>query len=129
MTVTPMPASAEFSYVASTSIHAETGCTWMGVGGKVLDIDGNPLQFQTVQLGGTLNNESVDRTAFSGNVPGYDGKSGFEFVLGNHPIASIQKLWIQLIDNTGKSLTEKIFFDTYDDCQKNLVMVVFTKTR
>ncbi|MFH1523492.1 MAG: hypothetical protein ABIF04_00840, partial [Chloroflexota bacterium] len=95
VTPTPMPASADFSYVASTSIHAESGCNWIGVGGKVLDLDGNPLQFQTVQLGGTLNNESVDRTAFSGNVPGYDGKSGFEFVLGNHPIASIQKLWIQ----------------------------------
>jgi len=129
VTPTPMPASAEFSYLASTSIHAELACNWMGVGGKVLDIDGNPLRSQTVQLGGTLNNKPVDRIMLSGNVPGYDGTSGFEFVLGDHPIASTQELWIQLIDNAGKPLTEKISFDTFDDCQKNLVMVVFTKTR
>jgi hypothetical protein len=128
ITPTPMPVTAEFTYQASTTMHADSACNWMGVGGKVLDTDGKPLQFQTVQLGGSLNDKLVNRMMLSGNVPAY-GTSGFEFILGNHPVASTQELWIQLFDNTGKPLTEKISFDTYDDCQKNLVMIVFTKTR
>ncbi len=128
ITPTPMPATAEFTYQASTTMHADSACSWMGVGGKVLDTDGEPLQFQTVQLGGSLNNKLVNSMMRSGDVPAY-GTSGFEFLLGNDPLASTQELWIQLFDNTGKPLTEKIFFDTYDDCNKNLVMVVFTKTR
>jgi len=128
ITPTPMPVTTEFTYQASTTMHADSACNWMGVGGKVLDTDGKPLQVQTVQLGGSLNDKLVDRMMLSGNVPAY-GTSGFEFILGNHPGASTQELWIQLFDNTGKPLTEKISFDTYDDCNKNLVMIVFTKTR
>jgi hypothetical protein len=123
-----MPVTAEFTYQASTTMHADSACDWMGVGGKVLDTDGKPLPIQTVQLGGSLNDKLVNRIMLSGYVPAY-GASGFEFILGNHPVASTQELWIQLFDNTGKPLTEKISFDTYDDCNKNLVMIVFTKTR
>jgi len=128
ITPTPVPAMAEFTYQASTTKHADSGCAWMGVGGEVLSADGKPLQFQTVQLGGTLDGKSINRMMYSGNVPAY-GISGFEFLLGDHPIASTQELWIQLFDNTGKQMTEKIFFDTYTDCNRNLVMVVFTKAQ
>jgi hypothetical protein len=128
ITPTPISATAEFTYQASTTMHADSACDWMGVGGKVFDADGKPLQFLTVNLGGSLEGKLVDRMMLSGNVPAY-GTSGFEFILGNHPVASTQQLWIQLFDNTGKPLTEKISFDTYDDCNKNLVMIVFTKTR
>jgi hypothetical protein len=128
VTVTPMPASAEVTYQPNTSIYPEAGCDWLGVGGQVLDAEGEPLQFQTIQLGGTLADELVSRMTLSGNAPLY-GTSGFEFVLGDSPIASSQTLWIQLFDNTSEPLTEKIYFDTYDDCEQNLVMIVFTKNR
>jgi hypothetical protein len=57
------------------------------------------------------------------------GPSGFELVLGNRPIASTQTLWIQLLDNTTKPMTDRIYFDTYDGCTQNLVLMVFTKNR
>ncbi|HTX90329.1 MAG TPA: hypothetical protein VMC09_03845 [Anaerolineales bacterium] len=128
VTTTSMPASATITYAASTTIHADSACTWMGVGGTVTGVDGKPLQFQTVQLGGTLSGKTINKTMLSGSAPAY-GTSGFEFVLGDTPIASTQGLWIQLFDNTGTALTDKIYFDTFTDCAKNLVMVVFTKTR
>ena len=128
ITPTPMPASAEVTYQASTSMHADLACNWMGVGGNVLDANGKPLVFQTVQVSGSLNGKPVNRMMLSGNVSAY-GTSGFEFVLGDHPVASTHELWIQLFDNTGKPLTEKIYFDTFTECEKNLVMIVFTKTR
>lgn len=129
-TITPtgMPASADISYVASTKTHADLACNWMGVGGTVMSADNQPLLFQTVQLGGNLSGKAINSLVLSGSNPVY-GKSGYEFEkLGDKPIASTHTLWAQLFDNNGKPLTEKIYFDTYDDCAKNLVMIVFTKT-
>ncbi len=129
-TITPTlpPVTVEFTYQASTTKHPDSACEWMGVGGEVFDANGNPLQFQTVQLGGSLEGEAISREMQSGSVPSY-GISGFEFLLGNHTAASTQELWIQLFDFYDKPLTEKIFFDTYSDCKRNLVMVTFTETR
>lgn len=130
ITPTPMPASAEITYEASTTVHKDSACAWMGVGGKVLDADNKPLVFQTVQLSGSLNGKPVNLMVLSGHdTEDAYGPSGFEFVLGTAPVASTQELWIMLFDNTGKPLTGKVYFDTFTDCNKNLVMVVFTKTR
>jgi hypothetical protein len=128
ITSTPMPVSAEITYMPSTDFHPDKNCDWLGVAGKVLGTDGVPLQFQEIQLGGTLDGKPISFLTLSGNAPAY-GQSGFELFLSDHPIASTQTLWIQLLDNTAKPLTDKIYFDTYDGCTQNLVMVVFTKTR
>ncbi len=123
---TPMPASAVITYQASTEFHPAENCDWLGVGGKVLDADGTPLQFQEILMGGSLEGKTISYFTLSGTASAY-GQSGFELILGDHPIASTQTLWIQLLDNTAKPLTDRIFIDTYDTCTQNLVMVVFTK--
>ncbi len=128
ITSTAMPAVAEITYHPSTDIYPGKNCAWLGVGGAVLGTDGSPLQFQTVQLGGTLGETVVSQLKLSGSAPAY-GSSGFEFELGNDPMDSTQTLWIQLFDNTGKALTDKIYFDTFDDCTRNLVKITFTRTR
>lgn len=128
ITSTAMPALAEISYQPSTDIYPEKGCAWQGIGGTVFGTDGSPLQFQTVQLGGKLGEVVVNQLKLSGSAPVY-GASGFEFVLGNQPVASTQTLWIQLFDNTGKALTDKVYFDTFDDCAQNLVKITFRRTR
>ncbi len=123
-----MPASADITYVASTEFHPDLLCNWMGVAGKVLGSDGKPVLFMEIQLGGSLNGKAINYVILSGNATAY-GPSGFEQVLSDHPIASTQTLWIQLLDNTAKPLTDKIYFDTYSTCDQNLVMVVFTRNR
>ena len=129
-TSTLMPAFASISYIASTKYRPDKNCNWLGVGGYVLGSDGKPLQFQEVKLFGTLDGKNIDFTVLSGMVTAsVYGPSGFEFVLGDHPIASNQTLWIQLLDNTGKPLSERFYLNTYTECTKNLVLVVFNKTR
>jgi len=129
ITSTPMPVSAEITYLASTDFHPDKNCDWLGVAGKVLGTDGKLLQVNAlIQLGGTLDGKAINLLTMSGDAPAY-GQSGFELILSDHPIASTQTLWIQLLDNTAKPLTDRIYFDTYDGCTQNLVMVVFTKTR
>jgi hypothetical protein len=130
MTPTPMPAVAIITYQAGTTKHVDLGCNWMGVGGSVVDANNKGLLLQNIQLGGTLEDKDVTVPAVvSGSNPSY-GLSGFEFEkLADKPVASKNTLWIQLLDDAGQPLTDKIFFDTYDDCAKNLVIINFTKFR
>ena len=128
ITSTPMPVSAVITYLASTDFHPDNICDWSGVAGKVLGTDGKPLQYQQIELGGTFDGKAISFLTLSGLAPAY-GQSGYELFLSDHPSASTGMLWIQLLDNTAKPLTNKIYFDTFDDCTRNLVMVVFTKTR
>ena len=102
---TPMPASAEVTYIASTDAHPNAACDWSGVGGKVLDVDGKPVAFQTVQLSGTFGGDPVNRMVLSGhdNIEPY-GSSGFEFKLGDAATDTSQELWIMLFDNSGQPL-------------------------
>jgi hypothetical protein len=129
ITPTAMPVTANISYAASSTIHPESACNWMGVGGKVVDTNNKPLLFQTAQLGGSLNGTTISDIVLSGSNPAF-GTSGFEFKkLANNPIASTHTLWIQLFDNNGKPLSDKIYFDTFMECDRNLVTILFTKTR
>jgi hypothetical protein len=135
ITATPTIASASIVYRPSTDFYLNSDCKWLGVGGEVLDANNQPLQYQTLQLGGKLNDKNVqDLVNLTLTLSGMDpkspfGKSGFVFQLGDTPVDSTQTLWIQLFDNTSQPLTDKVYFDTFTDCTKNLVYITFTKTR
>lgn len=125
---TAMPALAEILYEASTSIHPDLACNWFGIGGLVLGVDNKPLLNQTVQLGGMLGKTSISMLQVSGYVTIYGG-AGYEFKLGDKPVSSSKTLWIQLFDNDGNALTNRIYFDTHEDCNQNLVRITFKLIR
>jgi len=136
-TETPLPSQTvgaslvktSITYQAASSIHPGTGCDWLGVGGKVLDASGQGLPFQSIQVGGFLNGaKQGPHITLSGSASAY-GPGGYEVVLGNQTIASSQSMWIQLFNDKGTMLTDRIYFDTYTDCSKNLVMIVFSLTK
>ena len=133
-TATKTP-KAPFSAASVNSIESviiphllDVGCNWQGVGGTVDDQNSSPIIGIVVRLGGTYNDKSIELTTVSGISPEY-GKSGFEFVLGETPINSRDKLYVQLLDQAGLPLSEKIYFDTSSDCKKNLVLIRFKKNR
>lgn len=109
--------------------HSELGCKWMGVGGRAFDLTGAPIeQGLLVQLGGTLNGELVENLGMIGMVSTY-GPGGYEFQLGEEPIESTQTLWVQLLDQAMLPLSEQIYFDTFSDCDKNLILINFNQIR
>jgi hypothetical protein len=57
------------------------------------------------------------------------GRSGYEFKLADAPIASKGVLWLQLLSQAGIPLSDKIYFDTYNDCNKNLIIIDFKQVR
>jgi hypothetical protein len=47
-------------------------------------------------------------------------------VLADGVVATDSEAWIQLYNLTGDPLSEKIMLVTYDNCQKNLILMNFS---
>jgi hypothetical protein len=122
------PFSSSVTSIASTIIHPESACNWLGVGGTVVDTNNSDVIGMVVRLVGTLNGKRVEMTQVSGVSPAY-GKSGYEFFLGTVPLASQDTLYVQLLDLAGLPLSDNVYVDTFNDCNKNMVLVRFKKNR
>lgn len=122
------PFSGSVTSIASTIIHPESACNWLGVGGTVVDTNNSDVIGIVVRLVGTLNGKRVEMTGVSGTSPSY-GKSGFEFFLGTVPLASKGTLYVQILDLSSLPLSDNIYIETFNDCSKNLSLVRFKKNR
>jgi len=94
----------------------------------VVDSNNGHLIGTVVVLRGTLGGSTIDLTTVTGINKEY-GLSGFEFVIGNAPVASNKTIYVQLVDQSGIPLSDKVELTTSADCSKNLVLVRFKKTR
>lgn len=123
-----MSYQATIDYVDSTYYHPEAGCSWMGVAGQAVDINNAPVLYLAIHISGSLGGKYIDYISATGTAPNY-GRSGFEFYLGDTPLASINTLTIQLTDQQSLPLTEPIKLTTFSDCSKNLVLIRFKQVR
>ena len=98
------------------------------MGGQAFDMQGAPIVGLTIQLGGSLAGEPVNLLSLTGTAVQY-GPAGYEFSLGDKPAASNSTLWVQLLDQAGLPLSAKVYFDTFDDCSKNLVLINFRQAK
>jgi hypothetical protein len=115
------------SAIAGTEFHPDSGCNWSGVAGQATSQNGEAVRGLFVQLGGSMPGEAnLDNSVMTGYAPQY-GPSGFEFTLADKPVASDDTLWIQLQDQQNLPLSDRIYFKTYDDCKKNLIIIYFTQ--
>jgi hypothetical protein len=57
------------------------------------------------------------------------GQGGFEITLSNEPVASENTLWLQLLDQQNLPLSPRIYFSTYAECDKNLIIIYFDQIR
>ena len=96
------------------------------MGGTVEDVNNSPIVGIVVRLTGILSGNHIELTTLSGVSSDY-GKAGYEFVLGNVPVASNKEMYVQLLDEAGLPLSEKVFLVTSTDCEKNLILVRFKK--
>jgi hypothetical protein len=108
--------------------HPDLGCNWMGVAGQVIALDNVPIPGLMVQLGGVLDGNLMVPVTVTGTATQY-GEGAYEFTLDSQPKASQKTLWVQLLDQDGNPLSEKIYFDTFEDCEKALVLVNFNQVK
>ncbi len=113
---------------ASTLYHSESGCAWFGIAGYINDLQGRPITGIQVRLGGTLNGETISQITLSGTARAY-GESGYEFFLGNTPVASTGSLWVQLYDQADLIISDRIMINTFSSCEQNLILVNFKQVR
>ncbi len=115
------------SAIAGTEFHPDAGCNWSGIAGQATSLNGEAVRGLFVQLGGSMPGEaSMDNLVMTGVAPQY-GQGGFEFTLADKPVASQDTLWIQLLDQQNLPLSDRVYFSTYDDCQKNLIIIAFNQ--
>lgn len=102
----------------------------MGVRGQAVDMSGAPIFGLIVRLGGTLTGVSLKMPMMSltGVMLSY-GRADYEFKLADKPVASKHTLWIELLNQEGVPLSGKIYFDTYNSCDKNLIVIDFKQVR
>jgi hypothetical protein len=53
------------------------------------------------------------------------GPGGYEIQFTGQSTATTQDYWVQVLSPTGDILSERVRFDTFDDCDRNLVLVNF----
>ncbi len=134
--LTPAPSPTGFAFILQaenpklTQNFANTkGCQWMGIAGQAFDKQSNaPITGLAVRLTGTLGSTPFDLTSLTGSAPAY-GPGGYEFVLGDKPVASNQTLSLQLMDTSGVALSDKVYVSTSDQCSQNLVLVHWVQVR
>lgn len=116
--------------IDASILYPDRGCNWMGVGGQVLDLQGRPVTGISVQFGGTLNGKVVDQMGLTGTVLKY-GEAGFEFTITDSqgPLATTQNFWVRLVDQQRLPLSDRVYFDTYAECDKNLTIINFKQVR
>jgi hypothetical protein len=107
-------------------IQPEAGCNWMGVGGQVFRVNGQPVTSLVVEVGGKLNGADIFHLVLTGNQSNL-GAGGYLITLSDQPVASSGSLWIMLYDLGGQSLTDQIYFSTVQDCARNFVLINFAE--
>lgn len=112
-----------------TVFHPDGDCSWQGVAGQVVDLQGRAVVGMLVRLTGTYNGKSVNMTTLTGGAQAWYGESGYEFVLGQTPIDSTGLLSVQLTDQSFLPVSDKVVFDTYASCEKNLILINFRQVR
>jgi hypothetical protein len=117
------------SALPAAKFHQDASCDWIGVAGQATSLNGEAVRGLFVQLGGYIEGvDRVDNLVMTGLASQY-GYGGFEITIANKLIASQGTLWIQLLDQQNLPLSDRIYFDTYDDCQKNLIVIYFNQAK
>jgi hypothetical protein len=119
----------EPEWMNNALIRPGLSCDYLIIAGQVWDLQDIPVtDSATVHLYGTLGGFTIDRFALPGSALVY-GESGYEFVLEGLVVDSVNSLEIRLEDTNGLPLSAAYGLQTYEDCQKNLILVNFKQVR
>lgn len=114
--------------INSTIFKVDMGCNWTGIAGQVFDLQGRPVKGIRVWLRGTFDNKYIDYLGLTLESSPY-GPSGFEFTLGEKPKNTTESLSLQLLDQAGIPISDRVYIDTFEDCERNLILVNFKQVR
>ena len=127
-TATPFPFNLQTGSLVHIKnfAHLSDGCDWLGVAGQVFDEDGKPLINHVVMVTGKIEGKIVNFVGVTG-VPQADiyGPGGFEIKIADQVFASEKALFVQVFNLDGIPISDSFPFDTFADCERNLVIINF----
>lgn len=112
--------------ISSSAIPGHEECK-LWVAGQAYDLQQAPMVGITVRLGGYLG-KTLSQLSLTGTALQY-GPAGYEFLVSDTVQASREAVWVMLLDQAGVPLSGRIYFDTYNDCEKNLILINFRQIR
>lgn len=104
--------------------HPEEGCQWLGVAGQVFDKSSLEILGLKIIAGNRLTGEDHNLAATTGQATAY-GLGGYEIKLSSQPVSTSNIFWVQVVDSEDQRLSQRIYFDTVEDCEQNLILVNF----
>lgn len=110
-------------FIGPNSVNS-AGCAWQGVGGSVLDINGNEV---TQQYQVRVRGNGLDRTVTTGSNSVYGPSSGWEIALGS--TISQQTVFVRLETTLGTQISPEIQIDFPGDCNANSAIVRFQQVQ
>ncbi len=110
------------SPAAVPNIANSNGCNWFGVSGRVFDLQNR----EVVGLSIWVEGGGLAVGALTGSQPKY-GPSGWEVTLGNAPQATTNTYRVQLRESTGQALSEVVVLQTFNDCNRNHILINFVQ--
>jgi len=114
--------------VSSLIMRPESDCKWMGVGGQVVDMNDAPILGLRVQLYGSLHGNVKDVSSLTGTVDRY-GPGGYEIKISDIPTETNKTMWLQLYNQVGGAVSDKVMLSTTAGCEKNLIIVNFKQVK
>jgi hypothetical protein len=119
---------AEQEMISANLFRNDRKCNWIGVAGQVFDLQGRPVPGITIQVTGPLYGNEIHFLSLTGAAPWY-GTGGYEVFLSDKPLDSTGLFQVQLVDQSGNSLSPGIKFNTSSDCKKNLSIINFRQVK
>jgi hypothetical protein len=98
------------------------GCNWMGIGGEVLDLNGNPVGANLYRV--HVWDNGIDERVVVGNAPAY-GASGWEQFLFDTPRVQDHNVQLETVNGTAVSQVYRV--QTRASCNQNLTLFVFNQ--
>jgi len=113
------------AYLANFT-NPDAGCNWMGIAGQVFDKDGKEILDLLVVAGSIMEENCVEMSSLTGTALAY-GPGGYEIKLSDIAHDTNQTFWVEIRNAEGNAVSEKVFFDTFADCEKNLILINFVQ--
>jgi hypothetical protein len=119
----PFILRGEVKTIAGSTFPEHDTCK-LWVAGQAYDLQGAPMVGITLMLGGNLDYKTLYQLSLTGTALQY-GPAGFEFTVAEKPVNSNQAVWVQLFDQAMIPLSSRVYFDTVEDCDRNLILLNF----
>lgn len=130
LTPTVTEISIHFSAQTGTPVYAAhpDGCDGIYLVGNVIDLGGSPLPGITVDAGGSLGGATISTDPVSSGDNINFSPSGWQIKISDSLIASTSSVYVALYgEDPSTAISDLVFVDTYNDCDRNMIMVNFVQ--